>query len=76
MIYYEINFNNKIYKYLDAKPRGINELAYYLTNGQLSYPMKIFLDDEFIGLVYVEDDEGEISYQFHMTILKEDLLNS
>ncbi len=37
---------------------------------------EIFLDDEFIGLVYVEDDEGEISYQFHMTILKEDLLNS
>ena len=33
---------------------------------------EIFLDDEFIGLVYVEDDEGEISYQFHMTILKED----
>ena len=37
---------------------------------------EIFLDDEFVGLVYVEDDEGEISYQFHMTILKEDLLNS
>ena len=43
----EINFNNKIYKYLDSKPRGINELAYYLTNGQLSYPMTIFLDEEF-----------------------------
>ena len=37
---------------------------------------EIFLEDEFIGLVYVEDDEGEISYQFHMTILREDLLNS
>ena len=37
---------------------------------------EIFLDDEFIGLVYVENDEGETSYQFHMTILKEDLLNS
>ena len=37
---------------------------------------EIFIDDEFIGLVYIEDDEGEISYQFHMTILKEDLLNS
>ena len=43
----EINFNNKIYKYLDAKQRGINELAYYLTNGQLSYPMTIFLEEEF-----------------------------
>ena len=37
---------------------------------------EIFLDDEFIGLVYVEEEEGEISYQFHMTILREDLLNS
>jgi len=37
---------------------------------------EIFLNDEFIGLVYIEDDEGEISYQFHMTILKEDLLDS
>ena len=35
-----------------------------------------FLDNEFIGLIYVEDDEGEVSYQFHMTILSEDLLNS
>ena len=43
----EINFNNKVYKYLDAKPRGVNELAYYLTNGQLSYPMTIFFDEEF-----------------------------
>ena len=37
---------------------------------------EIFIDDEFIGLVYIEDDEGEVSYQFHMTILKEDLLDS
>ena len=37
---------------------------------------EIFIDNEFIGLIYIEDDEGEVSYQFHMTILKEDLLNS
>ena len=37
---------------------------------------EIFLHDEFIGLVYVEEDEGEVSYQFHMTILREDLLDS
>ena len=37
---------------------------------------EIFLDNEFIGLVYIEEDEGEVSYQFHMTILREDLLNS
>ena len=55
---------------------GKSTLLYLL--GLLDRPQRgeIFLDDEFIGLVYVEDDEGEISYQFHMTILKEDLLNS
>ena len=37
---------------------------------------EIFHDNEFIGLVYIEEDEGEVSYQFHMTILIEDLLNS
>ena len=37
---------------------------------------EIYIGDEFIGLIYVEDDEGEVSYQFHMTILKEDLLDS
>jgi len=37
---------------------------------------EIFLENEFIGLVYVEKDEGEVSYQFHMTILREDLLDS
>ena len=43
---------------------------------QLMILVKFFLDNEFIGLIYVEDDEGEVSYQFHMTILSEDLLNS
>ena len=36
---------------------------------------EIYLDDEFIGLIYKESDEGEDDYQFHMTILKEDLKN-
>jgi len=37
---------------------------------------EIFIEDEFIGLVYIDDDEGEVSYQFQMSILKEDLLDS
>ena len=42
-----IKFNNISYKYIDIKPRGLNELAYHLTNGNLSYPMTIFLDENF-----------------------------
>ena len=43
----DITFDNHTFKYVDLKPRGINEIAYYLTNGQLSYPMTIFLDEDF-----------------------------
>ena len=37
---------------------------------------EIYLGDEFLGLIYKEDEDGEIAYQFHMTILSEDLLDS
>ena len=37
---------------------------------------EIYLGDEFIGLIYMEEDEGEVAYQFHMTILEDDLLGS
>ena len=39
-----VEFNNNIFKYVKSGRRGINELAYYLTNGNLSYPMTVFLD--------------------------------
>ena len=37
---------------------------------------EIYLGDEFLGLIYKEDEDGEIAYQFHMTILNEDLFDS
>ncbi len=37
---------------------------------------EIYFGDEFLGLIYKENDEGEEDYQFHMTILKQDLDNS
>ena len=40
-------FNSSSYKYVPSGRRGINELAYYLTNGKLSYPMTIFLDENY-----------------------------
>lgn len=35
--------------------------------------IEVFIGEEFIGVVYRDEDEGEISYPFHMTILEEDL---
>ena len=37
--------------------------------------LEIYIKDEFLGLIYEEIDENEKAYQFHMTILDEDLQN-
>ncbi|OUR78851.1 hypothetical protein A9Q83_06525 [Alphaproteobacteria bacterium 46_93_T64] len=34
---------------------------------------EVLLGDEFMGVVYRDEDEGEISFAFHMTILDMDL---
>ena len=36
---------------------------------------EIYIGDEFLGLIYEEIEENETAYQFHMTILDEDLSN-
>ena len=34
---------------------------------------EVFVDEEFIGVIFRDDDEGEIAYQFQMAILDFDL---
>ncbi len=36
--------------------------------------MEVYLGAEFIAVVYKDEDEGEISYQVMMTVLKEDIM--
>ena len=36
-------------------------------------PAEVLLNGEFIGVVYKDEDEGEISFDFNMSILNEDL---
>ncbi len=36
---------------------------------------EVYIGDEFLGLIYEEIEENEKAYQFHMTILDEDLYN-
>ena len=33
----------------------------------------VLIDDEFIGVVFEDNEDGEICFQFNMTILNEDL---
>lgn len=34
---------------------------------------EVYLGDEFIAVIYRDDEEGELSYNFHMAILDFDL---
>ena len=34
---------------------------------------EVLIDDEFIGVVFEDNEDGDICYQFNMTILSEDL---
>lgn len=42
----DINFNNKIYSYVNSKGQGYNEFALEITGGKLSYPSVIFIDED------------------------------
>lgn len=36
-------------------------------------PIEVFVGKEFIGVIYKNEDEGEISYDWNMSILPEDI---
>lgn len=67
------------------KPEEIKKLDAYFkrTFGNAAISVKarprkndsceVYIDDEFIGVVYVDEDEGELSYNFSMAILDIDL---
>lgn len=38
-------------------------------------PVEVFVGKEFIGVIYKNEEEGEISYDWNMSILKEDMDN-
>ena len=34
---------------------------------------EVFIEDEFIGVVFEDDEDGDTCFQFNMTILSEDI---
>jgi hypothetical protein len=36
-------------------------------------PIEVRIGDEFLGVLHRDDEEGEVSYSLHMTILADDL---
>ena len=49
-----------------------NELL-TLKRGPKDDMVEVFLEDEFIGTLFRDDEEGEVSYAFNMAILDFDL---
>ncbi|MEM5518386.1 DUF3126 family protein [Henriciella sp. AS95] len=51
----------------------INPGIRLVARSQTDDSVEVYLGAEFIAVVYKDVDEGETSYQFQMTVLKEDL---
>ena len=47
--------------------------AVTLKRGGKEDMVEVFLDDEFIGTLFRDEDEGEVSYTLMVSILEEDL---
>jgi hypothetical protein len=57
--YLQIKFNNRA---IDVRPRA-----------KQNDSVEVYLGEEFLGLIYVDDEDGDKSYNFQMAILEEDL---
>ncbi|GHF16113.1 hypothetical protein GCM10017044_07980 [Kordiimonas sediminis] len=65
------NETDKLQAYLQSKFSNTN--IRLIRRPKADDSVEVMLANEFIGLVYKDDDEGEISYQFQMAIIEEDL---
>jgi hypothetical protein len=61
-------------KKLDAYfKRTLNPQVAVKTRPRKDDSAEVYLGDEFLGLVYVDDEDGDRSYNFSMAILEVDL---
>ncbi len=57
--YLQMKFSNRN---IDVRPRN-----------KQNDSVEVYLGEEFLGLIYVDDEDGDKSYNFQMAILEEDL---
>jgi hypothetical protein len=57
--YLQLKFNSRA---IDVRPRA-----------KQNDSVEVYLGEEFLGLIYVDDEDGDKSYNFQMAILEEDL---
>ncbi len=64
----------RLRKFLNDK---FNSIKFELKNPtKADDGIEVYLDGEFVGTIYRDDDEGEISFDFNMSILEMDLPNA
>jgi hypothetical protein len=57
--YLQQKFNNRA---IDVRPRQ-----------KQNDSVEVYVGEEFLGLIYIDDEDGDKSYNFQMAILEEDL---
>src|SRR4051812_23865018 len=60
----------KLQKYLQQK---FNSAGIDVRPRKQNDSVEVYLGEEFLGLIYVDDEDGDKSYNFQMAILEEDL---
>jgi hypothetical protein len=58
-------------KYLQAKFG--NSTIEVRKRGKIKDSAEVYIDEEFIGVISEDNEDNEMSYHFHMTILEDDL---
>jgi len=53
--------------------RTLNPKIVLTARPRVTDSVEVLIEGEHVGLVYLVEDEGEVSYQLEMTILTEDL---
>ncbi len=61
----------KLQAYLQGKFN--NNMIKLMRRPKANDSVEVMLGDEFIGVVYRDEDEGEISYSMNICVLEEDL---
>ncbi len=65
------NDTARVQAYLQRKFN--NNMFRLVRRPQAPDSVEVLLGEEFIGVVYKDDDEGELSFSFNMCVLEEDL---
>jgi len=71
----EFKFQNHTFKYIQQGRKGINELAYSLLDGKLSYPSIVYLNENFSRIVISPGYKDEQKMQKELTYIAEEIYN-